>query len=111
MNSYNIITILKYIFPLIEHIPPLQSTSANGDTEYFITDYEKATCLNDFFVSISSVYDSNSSLPHFDFKTNSRLTDVLITESEIVDILKILNINKALGDDGISHKILKSNSY
>ena len=31
----------------------------------------------------------------------------MITESEIVDILKILNINKASGDDGISHKMLK----
>ena len=43
--------LLKYFIKsnsTCKHMPPLQSTLANGDTDYFFTDCENATCLNDF---------------------------------------------------------------
>ena len=106
--------LLKYFIKTnstCDNIPPLQSTSANGATDFCITDYDKATCLNDFIVSISSVDDANTPLPNFNFKTNSRLTNIQIIESEIFDILKILNIIKASCDDGISHRIKRNCSH
>jgi hypothetical protein len=46
-------------------------------------------------------------LADFDIKTNKVINEVLVTISEIVDILKIINPNKASGPDKISHKMLK----
>jgi hypothetical protein len=46
-------------------------------------------------------------LPDFDIKTNNVINEVLATTSEIVDILKIINPNKASGPNKISHKKLK----
>jgi hypothetical protein len=40
-------------------------------------------------------------------RTNNFLRDIVITTDEIVDIIKILNPNKASGPDIISHKMLK----
>ena len=46
-------------------IPPLHSTDENGDIKMYTTDKEKAECLNDYFISISRVYDENIQLPEF----------------------------------------------
>jgi hypothetical protein len=46
-------------------------------------------------------------LPDFDAKTNNVINEVFVTISEIVDILKIIDPNKASGPDKISHKMLK----
>ena len=67
--------------------------------------------LHDFFVSISSVDDANLPLPNFNIKNKLRLTNIQIIELEIVDVLKILNINKASVGDGISHKMLKETAH
>ena len=40
--------------------------------------------------------------------TNNPLSEINCTEHEIEIIIEILNPNKASGDDGISHKMLKS---
>jgi hypothetical protein len=46
-------------------------------------------------------------LPDFDMKTNNVINEVFVTiYSEIVDILKIIDPNKASGPDKISHKML-----
>ena len=36
------------------------------------------------------------------------LADIVIEESEVIDIKSVLPINKAIGPDCISHKMLKS---
>ena len=93
-----------------EIIPPLQTTSDNGDVTYHFNDIDKANCLNDYFVSISSISEDqdNTRLPLFSHKTNNILDKFDITESEIVDIIETLNPNKSVGEDKISHKILKN---
>ena len=56
---------------------------------------------------ISSVDDSNTELPFFETRTNNEIADINILESEIVDILGSLKVNKACRPDGISHRMLK----
>ena len=55
-------------------IPPLKMH--NGD--YAFTDIEKASTLNDYFCTISSVDDSNTELPFFETRTNNEIADINI---------------------------------
>ena len=69
--------------------------------------WEKANCLNDYFVSISTVDDLSASLPPFTPRTENTLNFLHIEESEIADVVQTLTVNIASGDDQISHRILK----
>ena len=51
--------------------------------------------------------DENTVLPPFEKLTNNSLSTVNCTENEIEHLINVLNINKASGDDGISHRMLK----
>jgi hypothetical protein len=51
--------------------------------------------------------DANVPLPDIELKTDNFLRDIVITTEEIVDIIRIINPNKASGPDIISHKMLK----
>lgn len=84
-------------------IPPLQKP----DNTFAFTDEEKAEELNCYFASISSIDDSNNDLPHFDNRSDTELTQLRIAESEVVDVLKALKLNKATGPDSISNRMLK----
>ena len=88
-------------------IPPLSYTLPSGETQWAFTYEEKADCLNDYFVSISTVNDENTLLPPFEKLKNNSLSTVNCTENEIENLINVLNINKASGDDGISHRMLK----
>ncbi len=106
----------KYFWKLVRYfvkenktsntIPTLKDNVGNIENFYF-SDSEKADCLNNFFVSISTVDDTGASLPQMIHKTDQELDMVIINESEVNDILKILQCNKACGNDFINHKMLK----
>ena len=78
-----------------------------GETQWAFTDEANADYLNDYFVSISTVNDENTVLPPLKKLTNNSLSTVNCTENEIENLTNVLNINKASGDEGISHKMLK----
>ena len=63
--------------------------------------------MNDYFASISTVNDEHIPLPPFVKLTDNSLSEINCTENEIETIIEVLNPNKASGDDGISHKMLK----
>ena len=63
--------------------------------------------MNDYFASISTVNDENTQLPPFTKLTDNSLSQIICTEQEIEKATEVLNPNKASGDDGISHKMLK----
>ena len=63
--------------------------------------------MNEYFTSISSVDDTNINLPVFSQKMENWLYTLQISESDIADIIQTLIVNKASGEDQISHKILK----
>ena len=90
------------------NIPPLQNIIQDeGLDEVVYEDDEKCELLNKYFSVISSLEDANIPLPDIEHRTNNFLRDIVITTDEIVDIIKILNPNKASGSDIISHKMLK----
>lgn len=84
------------------------SINENDETIMHVTDKEKVECLNDNFCSISSAPNVQPELPDLMQKINSKLESITITEDEIIDILKSLNIRKASGPDLISNRMLKS---
>ena len=89
-------------------IPPICSKLSNGDNQWHFNDQDKANCLNDYFASISKVNDAETQLPPFTNLTDNSLSQIICTELEIENIIEVLNPNKASGDDGISHKMLKN---
>ena len=95
---------------MLKKIPPLKTTET-GEEVYAFTDLEKVNCSNYYFVSISTVVDSNASLPPFTPRTEDTLKYIHIEESEIVDIVQTLLVNKASSNDQISHRILKNTCH
>jgi hypothetical protein len=52
--------------------------------------------------------DSNETLPTMYSLCSNFLCNITINEQEIIDIISILRVNKAVGPDFISHKMLKA---
>jgi len=90
-----------------QDIPPLQ----NNDQSFSLTDEDKANTLNYYFSLISSLNDSDHSLPVFCNKSNSTITRIEINETEVIDILGTLEFNKSSGPDQISHRMLRETKY
>jgi len=88
-------------------IPPLQSTDSDGNLILHVSDIDKSNCLNKYFASIASLNDSTGVLPQFFDISNAKLYNLSISESEIMDVIKCLITNKAVGGDLISHIVLK----
>jgi hypothetical protein len=90
------------------NIPPLQNIIQDEGLEEIVYENdEKCELLNTYFSFISSLEDANVPLPDIELKIDNFLRDIVITTEEIVDIIKIINPNKASGPDIISHKMLK----
>ena len=68
---------------------------------------EKANIFNKYFAMQCTPLQNNSTLPNFIFNTDSLLSNVIITEKSISDIISKLNSNKAHGVDNISISMLK----
>ena len=80
-----------------EIIPPLTSIDENNQSQMHYTDHEKVECLNSYFTSVSSITTESPLIPDLVPNTYSKLDSSVITEEEVIDILKSLNINKASG--------------
>ena len=85
-------------------IPPLQNEVTG---EFVVNDEDKANLLNTFFCSISEIIDSDLPTPVFDNRTGRKLDVFNITIDEIKDVLLNLKLGKAVGNDKISHNMLK----
>ena len=57
---------------------------------------EKAECLNNYFVSISTVDYSNVQLPTFQSRCENSLSIIRCTASEIETLIKLLTQTKQL---------------
>ena len=79
--------------------------SAKIETSASVSDLEKAECLNNFFASISSLNEELAFFPPFTKKTNNNLSQITIFESEIKDLIRCLNPNKASGPDSFHHRM------
>ena len=83
-------------------IPPL---NVNGDI--FESDLDKATALNSFFATQSTLDDRNASLPAVGNTDHQLLDSITITNQEVVDVLTTLNVSKFCGPDSINPRLLK----
>ncbi len=71
------------------------------------TDPQKANLLNNFYTSVFTQEDK-SSIPEPDnFFTDTKLSDIEVTESKVRKILKKLNQNKSPGADNHHPRVLK----
>lgn len=90
------------------NIPPLKNIINNTASDEFVyQDDEKCELLNKYFSLISTLEENNVPLPEFEQKTDNLISDIVVERSEIIDVINILNPNKASGPDIISHKMLK----
>ena len=64
--------------------------------------------LNNYFTSISSLDDNNKELPIMQPRCTVNFPNLVIQEQEVFDIISVIPVNKAVGPDCISHKMLKS---
>ena len=80
--------------------------SENAELVY--TNKEKSNLLNKYFCSISNINDENLECPAFPCRCEKELNDIVISRNDVLDILKILKLNKASGNDNISHNMLKN---
>ena len=71
---------------------------------------KKATALNEYFCKISTIDDADVELRRFENRTETFLPVISVEQSEVIDSLSILKVNKATGPDGISHRMLRQTS-
>ncbi|XP_071133192.1 uncharacterized protein [Mytilus edulis] len=90
------------------NIPPLQNIiNTEKIDEIAYKDEEKCELLNKYFNLISKLNEENINLPQFETKSNNKICDIHVTIQEIIDMINILDPNKASGPDVISHRMLK----
>ncbi|PJE78081.1 hypothetical protein CI610_02987 [invertebrate metagenome] len=87
-------------------ISPLLDSTTN---EIIYDNDRKCELLNNYFSSVCTLpeNDIDKPLPAFERRTDSILSEIHIDYSEVEDIINNLDVNKASGPDGISHKMLK----
>ena len=82
--------------------------SAPTSQDIVFTDTEKADLLNDYFASIFTINDQQSNLPDYRPLTGASVSSIVLSEDEIQQIIQTLVTNKAVGEDIISHYVLKT---
>jgi hypothetical protein len=73
---------------------------------YKFEDQEKAQLLNDYFCSIATLDNDNKDIPYMTDRGPGILTEIIVTELDINDIISCLDPQKASGPDDISHRML-----
>ena len=67
--------------------------------------------LNYYFCTIADLQDDDVSLQNFDDRGTDTLSDITDVSHDIIDIISLLDLNKAVGPDRISNKILREVKY
>ena len=86
-----------------DSIPPLDKPGGGVAT----SSQEKADLLATYFSSKMKVPDANQSPPKLPLRTNKKLESAKVTARDIENRLKKIDVNKALGPDGVSPHTLK----
>ncbi|MES9881747.1 MAG: reverse transcriptase family protein [Sedimenticola sp.] len=83
----------------------LPTLEYNGNS--YESDIDKASLLNDYFITQSTVDDTQSDPLYPSVPTNIALSSFNITPTDIIDVLSSLNTSKASGPDLLHPRILK----
>lgn len=93
-------------------IPPIHHVSDKGEQFVAFSDLDiKVELLNNCFLSVCNVYDTGHALQSMYSLCNNKLSNIVINEEEVIDIVSILPANKAIGPDNISHKMIKLTKF
>jgi hypothetical protein len=84
-NSKSYWSLIKKLVKSSGDMSPI-SQLKNENNDLISDDYEKACLLNNYFCSISTLNDSNTSKPDFPLGTNATLDFFQITPSKVLDI-------------------------
>ena len=76
------------------------------NNKQYTTPVNKAALLNSYFCEQSNVDDSHASLPPLQ-PPITLLENISINDSDVADVLKLLDVNKASGPDLLSPRLLK----
>ena len=68
---------------------------------------DKADAFKSFFRHHSDIETSNAQLPSNSNLPECALTNINVTENDVIDLLKDIDVTKATGPDGISPRLLK----
>ena len=82
-------------------IPPLLVNN-----KFIVNCKEKASEFAVFFAEQCKPLINNSTLPAFNYITNARIDRIIISEDEITNLIRSLNISKANGPDDLSAHML-----
>ena len=84
-------------------IPPLLFNGA------FVTDFEeKAKIFNSFFAKQCTLVSNSGALPsEFTYMTEKCIQSITFSESDLIKIIKTLDVNKAHGHDNILVRMIK----
>jgi hypothetical protein len=88
-------------FVVSRSIPPLQT-----DDDLICDNLAKCELINYFFSEESNMDDSNSTVPEPIGPLYDKLTQLHIRETDIEDVLKVLDTTKATGPDLINPRLL-----
>ena len=88
-----------------ESYPPMFDENQN---HYVTTSRSKANLFNEFFISHSNVNLENARLPDDGVTPGPILENISITENDVRDIIKTLDVNKSTGHDGMSCRMIKA---
>ena len=77
----------------------------NGEAVH--ENHTKSNVFNEYFSSQCQLDDHDLPIPPFNHLSDNRLHNLDLSEKNIIDHLKILNLSKASGPDGISPRMLK----
>jgi len=81
-------------------------------TDSFLTSsVDKADLFNRYFLSQTDIDSSTTSLPSPVEEHLLSIDNIVVSETEVSDQLKCLDISKASGDDGLSGRILREAGY
>ena len=67
----------------------------------------KAELFNEYFLSRNKINSSNIKLPDVNDTPANILESITVTENEVFDLIKCIDVNKSTGHDGVSGKLLK----
>ena len=79
----------------------------NNNGTYVTDNIDKASLFNSFFLKHCKLDTSKAQLPDLHYKTDLRVSDIIVNENEVLDQIKCLDIGKSTGHDGISPRMLK----
>ena len=83
-------------------LPPIE----DGTSIHYSND-EKAEVFNNFFLNNAFLNSNNATLPRSVPLRTERITNIVATEQDVLDIIKSINVNKATEPDGVSPTMLR----